>query len=319
MIDQEFELATMTGTPGGGQPSQAQDAVRPHTIATHARFPVRTIERTYRDRLGEGLMWSPTQNSVYWTDILDRRLHRLDLATDEVRSWDMPDTIGWVLERRGGGLIAGLGRRIVSLALDPVRTTVLFDPEPDRDGNRMNDAKADLDGRLWAGTMPFNCDRPTGALYRCDPETGAERVDDGYVITNGPAFSPDGAWLYHTDSGLGTVYRFACDGGVLGPREPFIQFEPDWGKPDGMTCDSDGGLWIAHWGAGCVSRFTPEGTRELAIDLPASQITNCLFAGPNLDRLFVTSAHDGLDDPEAGKLFEIATGRRGLGACRYAG
>lgn len=280
---------------------------------------VRVIERPRRDRLGEGLMWSPSQNAVYWTDILEGRLNRYDLATEEVTEWEVPGTLGWVLERGNGGLIAGLGNRIVSLELDPLKIETLFDPEVDRETNRMNDAKADIDGRIWAGTMPFDCDRPSGALYRLDPVTGISRVDDGYTITNGPAISPDGQWFYHTDSGAGLVYRFPLRGGVLGTRQPFIRFEADWGKPDGMTCDSEGGLWIAHWGGSCVSRFTPEGERNEVIDLPTAQITNCLFAGPSLDRMFVTSAYLGIEDSQAGQLFEVETGRRGLGACRYGG
>ena len=68
--------------------------------------------------------------------------------------------------------------------------------------------------------------------------------------------------------------------GSLGQRELFIRFEPEWGTPDGMTLDSEGGLWVAHWGGGRVSRFTPEGRFERSIALPASQITSCTFAGP---------------------------------------
>ena len=280
---------------------------------------VRTIRRERYDLLGEGLFWSDRENAVYWTDILGGRVNRLLLQNDQVDSWKMPGTIGWVIEREDPpGFVAGLDRRIVALMLDPFAIETLADP--DREGNRMNDAKADAAGRIWAGTMAMDGAEPRGALYRFGPDHSATRVDDGYRIANGPAIAADGRALFHTDSGLRTVYRFAVDErGMLGPRETFLRFEDGWGDPDGMTLDAEGGLWIACWGAGCVTRFTPEGRRDRAIELPASQITNCTFAGPALDRMFVTSAADGVQEPLGGALFEVDPGCRGAPTHRYRG
>lgn len=283
---------------------------------------VRVIARDARDRLGEGLLWSARDDAVYWTDIVGQRLNRLRLADEQVERWAMPDMIGWVIERREQpGFIAGLRRGIVALTLDPLTIAPLATPEPDLPDNRMNDAVADRWGRIWAGTMPVACDVPTGALYRLDPDLGLTRVDSGYVVTNGPAISADARWLYHTDSVRRCVYRFALDErGDLGPREDFIAFDADWGSPDGMTVDAAGGLWIAHWGGGCVSRFTTAGARTHRIALPASQITNIAFGGRDLDRMFVTSAADGVDEPLAGALFEIDARRfRGLPTQQFAG
>ncbi|MDX1556199.1 MAG: SMP-30/gluconolactonase/LRE family protein, partial [Xanthomonadales bacterium] len=117
------------------------------------------------------------------------------------------------------------------------------------------------------------------------------------------------------------VYRFPLsDDGTPGEREIFIEFPKDWGHPDGMTVDAEDGLWIAHWGGGRVSRFTPNGKLDRAIELPASQITSCVFAGPDLDRMFVTSAAENKpDEPDAGKLFEVDPGVHGLPQSRFAG
>ncbi|WP_411269213.1 SMP-30/gluconolactonase/LRE family protein [Sphingobium sp. SCG-1] len=280
---------------------------------------LRTITRDRRDLLGEGLMWSARQNAVYWTDILGQRVNRLLLDSDQVDSWKMPGTIGWVVEREDApGFVAGLDRRIVTLTLDPLTIGTLADP--DRAGNRMNDAKADAAGRIWFGTMSMDGAQPTGAFYRLDADGAVARVDDGYRIANGPAISPDGRTLFHTDSGLRTVYRFAIgNDGSLGDREIFIRFEDDWGDPDGMTLDADGGLWIACWGAGCVMRFTPEGRRDRSITLPTSQVSNCIFAGERLDMMFVTSASDGVNDSQAGALFEVDPGCIGTPTRRYHG
>ena len=285
---------------------------------------VRKVERGgVRDTLGEGLLWSERDNAVYWTDILAPALNRLSLGSGAVERWPMPEMIGWVVEREHApGLIAGFRSGFAALELEPLRVTPLVDPEPHLPGNRLNDAKADRHGRIWAGTMPVGADRPTGALYRLGHDLQCEQVDSGYVVANGPAFSPDGRWMYHNDTGRGTVYRFALGAdGTAGAREPFIQFPPDWGRPDGMTVDSEGHLWIAHWGGSRVSRFTPEGALDRWIPLPATQITNVCFAGSDLSRMFVTSAAEGREEEErdAGALFEIDPGVRGLPPHRFRG
>ena len=281
---------------------------------------VRVVERDVRDTLGEGLFWSAGEDALYWTDILAPALNRLSLATGAVQRWPMPEMIGWVIERERGGLIAGFKSGFAELSLDPVRVQPIVDPEPNEPANRMNDAKADRWGNIWAGTMPVAIDRPSGGLYRLGRDRRVQRFDSGYTVANGPAISPDGRWLYHTDSPARTIYRFSLSEEGVRDRALFLRFEEEWGVPDGMTCDADGGLWVAHWGGGRVSRFTPDARIDRAIKLPASQITNVCFAGAALDRMFVTSAADGkADEPLAGALFEVDPGCRGLPPHRFAG
>jgi sugar lactone lactonase YvrE len=282
---------------------------------------VRTVERDRRDVLGEGLLWSARENAVFWVDILGKRLNRLALDTDAVTGWAIPDVIGWVVEREDGpGLIAGVGRQFVRLSLDPVTVEVIAAPEPDREGNRVNDAKADAQGRIWAGTMPFTCDVPTGSFYRLDTDGTASVVDTPYTIPNGPAIPPEGGFLLSTDTAQDTIYRYDVrDDGSVGERSVFVEFEQGWGHPDGMTFDAEGFLWVACWGASCVTRFKPDGRVDRRIALPASQITNCAFAGEGLDRMFVTSASDGVDEAAGGCLFEVDPGCVGLLPHRYRG
>lgn len=274
------------------------------------------------DLLGEGLIWSDRQQALFWVDIIGQRINRLDLDSGIVAEWDVPDMIGWVLEREGGpGFIAGLRSGFATITLDPFSCVPIGAPEPDLPRNRMNDAMVCPQGCIWAGTMNMDGETPTGNFYRLDHDLSWTRVDSGYRIANGPVLSADGQWLYHTDSALGRVYRFAFHGnGTLGPREVFLDFPDAWGSPDGMTIDSDGGLWIAQWGAGSVSRFLADGTRTHCVALPASQITNLAFAGPSRDRLFVSSAADGVDEPAGGALFEIVgSGFRGCPTPRFGG
>lgn len=281
---------------------------------------VAIIDRDRADRLGEGPLWSAREHALYWVDILDRRINRLSLTDRSVTVFEQPDYAAWIIERARGGFVAGIGLDIVRLDLPANRRVPIGSVDRGVAGNRLNDAKADHLGRIWAGTMPASCDRPSGAFYRIDPDGLIVHVDSPYTIANGPAIDPDGAFLLHTDTALGTIFRFAInDDGSLGPRTPFIVFEPGWGNPDGMTFDATGGLWVACWGASCVTRFDASGARERSIALPASQITSCAFAGPDLDRMFVTSAADGVEEEHGGALFEVDPGCRGRLPNMYAG
>lgn len=279
------------------------------------------IKRDVRDALGEGTLWSARENAVYWTDIIAPAVNRLSLADGSIKRWVMPEPTGWIVERQGGGFVAGLQSGFASITLDPLTIEPFGSPEPHLPGNRMNDGKADADGRIWCGTMDMAEQTDSGAFYRLDPDGGWLQMDKGYRVPNGPAFSPCGDWLYHTDSARRTVYRFArTDGGGLDNREMFIQFSEEDGYPDGMTVDADGHLWIAHWEGGRISRFTPAGQLDRSIALPARQITNICFAGSGLDRMFVTSAAVGLPESEYdGALFEVDAGVKGLPTHLYAG
>lgn len=273
------------------------------------------VSRPHRDELGEGPHWSPAQGVLWWVDIFGQAVSRLSLADGRVDRFAVPERIGWVIARADrGDLLAGFRSGIAALTLDPLVVTPLVRPEPDRPHNRLNDAKRDAAGRIWFGSKDDRDESASGALYSLEPDGRVVRHDDGYRVTNGPAFSPAGDRLYHTDSGRGCVYCYPLrDDGTLGPRRSFITFPPEWGVPDGMTTDRDGCLWIAHWGGGCLSRFDPDGRRMQSIALPASNITSCAFAGDALDRLFVTSAAVGTtDEPHAGALFEVEVDTPGL-------
>lgn len=274
-----------------------------------------------RSILGEGPIWSQGRNAVFWVDILGKRLNRLSLGDYTVTGWDMPEAIGWVIERANHlGFLVGLASGFADLDIDPFDLRPFYDPEPDKPGNRMNDAKADSHGRIWCGTMPFDLQGASGSLYRLDPDRTCTWVDGPYTIPNGPAIDRPGSMMFHTDTMERIIFRIEIHGdGSLGPRKPHIVFEEDWGLPDGMTFDADGYLWVAHWGTGQISRFDPCGRRERSIRLPASQITSMVFAGADLDRMFVTSAAENVSEEHGGALFEVDPGCRGLPTLKFGG
>ena len=276
--------------------------------------------------LGEGPFWSETRNAVYWVDIKGQRLHRYDLDTGGCHSWPMPERIGWVVEREVGGLVIGLKSGFAFLNPKTLEITPIGDPEPEHPGNRLNDAKVDPWRRIWAGTMDDAETEPTGALYRLDPDLTWTCWDEGYVVSNGPAFSPDGKTLYHTSSATREIFAFDLGAdGALSNKRLFLRFKEEDGYPDGITTDAEGGLWVAHWLGWRVSRFYSDGTLDRYILLPVARVTNLTFGGHKLDRLFVTTASIGATEEErrnqplAGGLFELSPGVTGLPTYKFGG
>lgn len=204
---------------------------------------------------------------------------------------------------------------------DPVegRYELIAAPERHLPGNRSNDGKVDRVGRFWMGTMDDREEQATGSLYRLDPDLGWRQVDSGYRVTNGPAFSPDGRTLYHTDSALRTIYAFdLADDGTPCHRHALARFKDEDGYPDGMTVDAGACLWVAFWDGWCMRRLSPDGEVLRTVEMPVARPTSCAFGGAALDRLFVTSARIGLNEkalavqPLAGALFMLDVGVRGL-------
>jgi sugar lactone lactonase YvrE len=275
-------------------------------------------------QLGEGLHWDAQRQRLWWVDIHGRRLFCWDLVTAEPQAWSAPQRLGWVLPGTDGdtvmlGLQQGFARARLG---DELQIEWLCRPFPEQSPLRLNDAKADATGAVWAGSLNNDDEsRPEGCLFRLGQDGQLTVHDTGYRVANGPAISPDGRWLLHTDSGLRTIYRFELDApaGALSAKQVWKVFEPAMGYPDGMCFDADGAVWVAHWGAGCVSRFAPDGELLRRVDVPAPHVTNLCFGGPALDRLFVTTAWAGLSTtqraahPLSGALFELdALGVKGL-------
>jgi len=164
-----------------------------------------------------------------------------------------------------------------------------------------------------------DCSQPVGSLYHVGKDLSWRAVDHGYLCTNGPAFSPDGRILYHTDSMRRTIYQFDLDldGGVIANRRVFVQFDGQAGLPDGMTVDCDGRLWVAHFGGARVTAFKPDGKTDAVVYVPAPNVTTCAFGGTNGATLFITTSRTWMTEaqlseaPLAGGLFAyegLATG-----------
>lgn len=280
-----------------------------------------------RARLGEGPAWDAAAGRLLWVDITGRTVHELRSGSDgyEQRSWPVPEEVGAALPRSRGGLLLAVRGGFAGLD-DSGTYTSLTPVEADRPENRMNDAKTDPQGRCWAGTMTDQRgDMNDGALYRLDPDGTVRTMLDAVQLSNGMGWSPDESIFYYIDTPTGGVDAFDFDpeeGSIAGRRRLVTV---DGGKPDGMTTDDVGCLWVAVINGGQVRRYTSTGELDTVVNLPVSRVTSCAFGGPGRDELFMTSARDGLDEaafaaqPHAGGLFRCRPGVTGPPATPFAG
>lgn len=276
-------------------------------------------------QLGEGLHWDAERQCLWGVDIQGCKVWCWTPDAPQAQQWSVPQRVGWVLPVQGNANQVLLGLQ-GGVACASAHTMELLhwwkQPFMANPSMRLNDAKADATGAVWCGSLHNDDEsQPLGCLYRLGPDGSWQTVDKGYTVANGPAINASQTVLMHTDSGRRTIYRFAldADAGTLSHKQVWKVFTEREGYPDGMCFDADGALWVAHWGGGCISRFAPDGRLLERFNLPTSHITNVCFGGPQLDRLFVTSAQAGLNaeqlakEPMAGQVFEVlGHGARGV-------
>jgi L-arabinonolactonase len=288
-------------------------------LAPLAILPVKNV-------LGEGILWDSHRQRLWWTDIQQRRLYRYDWALGETHGLAMPERVG------SFGLVAGSERLITAFEsgfawYDPRDESVTWLARLGKlhPAVRFNDGRVDRQGRFWSGTM-VEGDQPavSAGLYSFDCRYGFRQHLGDVRISNSLCLSPDGRRLYFADSPTRTIRVFELHEreGTLGPGRVFVQ-TPVGADPDGATIDADGCLWSAHWGAGCVVRYTPDGQLDRTIHIPASQPTCVCFGGPDLDVLCITTARIGLSEassrtqPNAGDVFLYRVGVKGLPEAEY--
>jgi sugar lactone lactonase YvrE len=273
--------------------------------------------------LGEGALWSAAERALWFVDIESDRLHRLDTLNGLHRVWPAPLKPGFIAPRKGGGFVVGAYAGLHDF--DPVTGSFALreSVEADLPGNRINDGHVDARGRLWFGTMDDVHKAPSGALYRYDSR-GLVRCDDGYVITNGPAFCAQTSRLFHTDTLGKTIYVFDVDGaGDLSNKRVFARVER--GNPDGMAVDAEGCLWSALYGGWGLHRYDPSGALLCHLALPCANVTKLAFGGDDLRTIYATTARAGLsvadlaEQPLAGGLFRVRVDVSGLPQAAFDG
>ena len=275
--------------------------------------------------LGEVPMWDVAEQALYWVDIEGKLLQRLIPATGEVKRWDMPERISSFALRENGGLIVAFASGIAFLDLDSGDIEFIARPEAHLPGNRFNEGKCDRQGRFWAGAMDDNLTAHTAGLYRIDPDRRVHRMLSDIGISNCFIWSRENDRFWFTDSLDKTVYTFdyAHESGDISNRQVFTRTTDV--VPDGGTMDEEGYVWIALWDGWRIARFAPDGTLDREIPIPAQKPTSCMFGGPDLATLYITTASDGLSpdakaqQPLAGDLFALDTGSKGMPEAAFKG
>jgi L-arabinonolactonase len=280
-----------------------------------------------RNSLGEGPCWHGGEQALYWVDALRPAVHRLN-GDGSLSTWEMPRIIGSFVFRRNGGLVGAMRNGFAAIDLSDGSSATIVDPEPDRPTNILNDGKCDRLGRYWCGSRDGDLSRPVGALHRLDPDFSVRRMDDGFIVSNGIAWSPDDRTMYFADSRAETVfaYDFNLDAGEISNRRVFFSTRDIEGRCDGATVDTEGFYWCALVHGGKIARVDPKGRFDRFIDMPVKHPTMCTFGGPDLDILYVTSAASMLSEAErasnplAGALFAIRDlGVKGIPEPHFAG
>jgi sugar lactone lactonase YvrE len=278
-----------------------------------------------RADLGEGPAWEARTQTLYWLDIYGRQVHCWRAGQDQSISVD--DMPGCLAPRPDGHLIVGLPGRIADLDPGTGRLHTLHTLADEPAGNRVNDGKCDPLGRFLLGTMDNDERSASGSLYSYD-RRGLRQLQTGIGISNGLAWSPDSGTLYYIDTPTRKVQAFDYDlasGALANPRAAF-EVPESLGWPDGMTSDTDGRLWIAMWGGAQVTRWDPDSGRLLEqIPVPALQSSSCVFGGPDMNELYITSARKSMsaaqlaEYPLSGGVFRLKTRATGLPTFEFAG
>ena len=276
--------------------------------------------------LGEGPVWDDKLGLLFWLDIKGKRLHAFSPSKNSSFEIRLPVETSAIAPRYRGGLVAATRDGFAYLSPKTGNITMIADIEGHLTNNRFNDGAVDCYGNFIAGSMDeFESDK-SGTVYRLNAAGEVMTLFGGFVVCNGPAFSPDGKVLYFSNSAAREILAFPYEppDGVLGKPRLFAKVLEVDGYPDGLTVDEDGGVWCAHWDGGHVTRFTPNGKIDRIIQVPAPRVTSCAFGGFDYQTLFITTACYGLDSdqlekfPLSGSLFSAEVGVNGLALPRFA-
>ena len=254
--------------------------------------------------LGESPLWHPASQVLYWCDIPGHCLHRWDPrapADAAHASWDFETDVACCVPVADGSLVLGLRSGLEHFDPATGARRLLAAAPYDTAHERFNDGKVDRQGRFWVGTIYEPRNPPLAALYRFTPQQGLQRMADDLTVSNGLAFSLDGATMHWADTKRHTVWRLPldCATGRIGERRAWLEFPPRGadeplsrygGRPDGATVDAEGAYWVAMFEGQQVLRFSPAGEVLQTVALPTRCPTMVCLGGEDLRTLYITTA-----------------------------
>lgn len=345
LMSEQRLLATLRGmvSPGGhpvikslsdrlrkARSRHIQDAILPNRQSSIVNAPGAGMEKQTMDqahvvlqrrfKAAETPTYVAAENALYWVDIEGQLINRLLLDSGVHTRWPTPELACGVVPRADGGLVVGFPHALMAFDPQSASFSELVAIEPDQPHNRSNEIKCDPEGRIWLGTMRKGLndnppDDPFVAALYCYDGQALTRVLPGIAESNTLAWTGDGG-MYFADTYRATIWHFDVAGTTLTNRRIFFDADQP-GVPDGSAIDSEGYLWNCRFGAGCVLRIAPDGRIDRTIRVPATNPTSCVFGGPDLGTLYITSKSLGLseqqlrDNPLEGAIFAVETGVRG--------
>ncbi len=261
----------------------------------------------YQCDTGEGPLWHPGEQRLYWVDIPAGRIFRYDPATGDHEQIYQGDVIGGFTIQEDGSLLL-FGEKGAVRHWRDGRVTPVIEEIPGEEAGRFNDVIADPAGRVFCGTMPAG--ERAARLYRLDTDGSLTTVLEGVGLSNGMGFSPDRSIFYFTDSNNRVIYRFNYDreSGELSNQQVFARIDQGDAVPDGMTVDAAGYIWSARWDGSRLVRYSPNGVEERVIEFPTKKVSSVTFGGPDYTDMYVTTAGGRNKDENgthAGALFRV--------------
>jgi sugar lactone lactonase YvrE len=253
------------------------------------------FELVWDSRCGvaESPVWDASNRRLLFCDIPGKRINVLSVDDAAQTSWDFPEVVASFGLCRSGRLVVALRHHVV--LFDPRTKSIenLTDPVDEPPTNRLNDGKVGPDGCFWVGSMDERTPRQkTGILYRVTPDGRVEPKGEGYAVSNGLAWSPDGRVMYHSDSTSGIIEAWDFDShtGNLANHRVVATLTNEDGRPDGAATDVDGAYWSAGPSAGCINQFSPTGALLNKLAVPVPGPTMPCFAERHL---YVTTLREG--------------------------
>jgi sugar lactone lactonase YvrE len=271
--------------------------------------------------LGEGPIWHPGEQKLYWVDIEGRKLHILDPQTLDNQTIETGQRIGTVVPAVSGGAVVALQNGVHMVNTQDGTLTLLANPLEGLGEVRLNDGKADPAGRLWVGSMRMDGTSEQAALYRIEPSGESALMLGGVTISNGIVWTKDQKTMYYIDTPTRKVRAFDYDkttGGISNERVA-VEIPQEMGSPDGMAIDENDHIWIGMWGGFAITHWNPA-TGELLgkVEVPAQNVTACAFGGEDFSTLYITTARIGTKPevleqyPHCGSVFVVKPGVKGV-------
>ncbi|HEX3990813.1 MAG TPA: SMP-30/gluconolactonase/LRE family protein [Acetobacteraceae bacterium] len=285
-----------------------------------------TFELVWDARCGvaESPVWDQANRRLLFCDINGKKIHALDVDSGARETWILPEVVGSFGLCRSGRLVVALRHRVVLFDPATQAITELTQAVAEPDTNRLNDGKVGPDGAFWVGSMDENLPRqPLGSLYRVTADGRIEKRSEGYAVSNGLAWSPDGRTMYHSDSTAAIIQAWDFDpstGGMSNHRV-IVKLTNEDGRPDGAAMDADGNYWSAGPSAGCINCFSPTGRLLTKLPFPVPGPTMPAFAD---EFLYVTSLREGKSPeilaqyPTLGGLFRTPAPAEGAPVSLFA-